>query len=146
MRVFPPLLRKHGACAEQIALFKRTFPKGASLTNKNAIRALNAGLTISWLECLLPAPAALTYKKTMVSAYNAYRKTILSADRTYRQAMASADHAYDKVWPANKAIERTYTKAIADAMRAYKTAEASAWRTYKKTQALILLRELKKVL
>lgn len=54
MKVTAALLRRLNACAEQVALFESTFPKGAVLftspvaTRDTVVAALRAGLSVSW--------------------------------------------------------------------------------------------------
>lgn len=47
----PVITLKHlrGACRSQRAIFKKEWPNGAALTIKNARRAAELGLDVSWL-------------------------------------------------------------------------------------------------
>ena len=59
VRVTAALLRKHGACGDQVSLFRRTFPDGA--TYPNDLRAAEAaGLSVSWATGALGLLPVLT--------------------------------------------------------------------------------------
>lgn len=55
MRITAALLRRHGACAEQVAVVKKLWPHGAQPTVKVLTEAAAEGLDPWWLWNLLPA-------------------------------------------------------------------------------------------
>ena len=77
----PRLQSKHlrGACADQRALFRHTFPDGAPLTVRSVDRAVRAGLDVRWLVRLLPAPARAEYERATAPAWAEYERAPASA-------------------------------------------------------------------
>ena len=55
MRITAALLRRHGACADQVAEFQRLWPRGAEPTVEALAQAAGRGLDPWWLWRLLPA-------------------------------------------------------------------------------------------
>ena len=73
MKITADLLRKHNACADQVALFERTFPGGADpVTDWQT--AIDAGLDVTWCERLLSAPALAEYERVRGQAWAEYQR------------------------------------------------------------------------
>ena len=72
MKITVAFLRKHGACADQVALFAETFPDGAEATAESLLLAARAGLAIDWLARFVPAPARRAYDEARATAWRAY--------------------------------------------------------------------------
>jgi hypothetical protein len=51
------------ACEDQRNLFGATFGASAKIRPRNMAKAIRAGLSIEWLERLIPAPARAEYDK-----------------------------------------------------------------------------------
>jgi hypothetical protein len=102
-----------GACPDQVALFARTFPRGAAVSAVNIRKAANAGLGVSWWaeRVLTPAQAA------------AYLEATATASKAYREATAPAWKAY---WEAKATASKAYREATATASKAYREATAEA--------------------
>ena len=90
MRITVAFLRKHGACADQVSLFAKTFPDDAETTAENLLLAARAGLAIDWLAHFVPAPARRAYKEATAPARAAYEEAIAPAWRAYDEARATA--------------------------------------------------------
>lgn len=111
LRITARLLASKGACPDQVKLFRRTFPKGADVTVKNALKAVSAGLDLNWAACnLLSAPA-----------WKAYLKATAPAWKAYKEATAPALEAYEE--------------ATATALEACKEATATDWKAYEEARA-----------
>jgi len=68
------MLRQHDACSDQRELFVDTFGQSAKLTRRNWARAIKVGLSVSWMERLLSAPAWAEYEKARDAAWSEYEK------------------------------------------------------------------------
>ena len=96
-------LKKMGACVPQRTLFTETFGSYAELTEENAIRAVDAGLRISWL-----ASEVLTRE-----SYAAYQRVTQTAEAAYRRVTQPAYAEYERVTQtAAAAYERTCALAL----------------------------------
>lgn len=58
MLVTAGMLRVYGACAEEAEVFECEWPKGASVTIKNVMRAFTLGLSVFWFTHACLASAA----------------------------------------------------------------------------------------
>lgn len=67
------LLRKHGACAEQVRLFRKHFPKGVIPTQKLA-RKFAVVFDFGWAANLLSAPARADCERVKASAWTEYER------------------------------------------------------------------------
>jgi hypothetical protein len=93
-------------------VFRKLFPRGASVTLANVRKAQEAGLDVHWAaRNLLNAPAR----------------------KTYEEACALALRAYDE---ARALALRAYNEAYAPAWKAYNEARALAWKAYNEACAL----------
>src|SRR3990172_6840909 len=81
------LLQKHSACADQVALFKKVFPKGAPLTTKAVETALKRGLSVSWLSTLLSLSAWAEYKRVTAPAWAEYERVTAPASAEYKRVI-----------------------------------------------------------
>jgi hypothetical protein len=112
-------LRAHGACADQLALFRATFgDTPVAVTEVNMSRAVDVGLQIEWLECFLAAPALAAFETARAPAWAAFQ----------------ADDA--PAWAAFQADD-------APAWAAFETARAQAWESYRRALVGPLVRALR---
>jgi hypothetical protein len=110
-------LRAHGACADQLALFRATFGDGpVAVTEANMSRAVEVGLWIEWLAHFIPAPALAAFEAADEQAGAAYNEA-------YAQAWAAFQAARAPAWAA-------YEAARAPAWAAYEAARDQAWAVY----------------
>ena len=119
------LLRKLGACKDQIAVFRVTFGDGDTpITPEMITRAYCAGLDLDWAaEYLLTAPAWKAYKAAMAQAWEAYEAAKAPAREAYEAAMAQTWKAYEA---ATAQAQEAYEAATAPAREAYEAAMAQA--------------------
>ena len=69
-----------GACSEQRALFRKTWPKGAAVTKANAIKAAKLGLAPAWV-------AERFLCKTLYDEYQAKRQTLYDEHQAKRKTL-----------------------------------------------------------
>ena len=67
-------LVKHGACHDQVALFRKTFPDGATITYGNLAKALQAGLSVGWITNTIQGPALAEYERIEGLAWAEYER------------------------------------------------------------------------
>ena len=80
MKITPKLLKAHGACRYELAIFTKHFPRGASVTVETATKAQEARLTLFWVA-----------EKFLSQARNAeYNKECEAADARYSQCTKEA--------------------------------------------------------
>jgi hypothetical protein len=79
-----------GACAEQRALFRQTFPKGAPITAEAMARARAAGLDVSWLVDRLPQFRRNVYHRARDAAWIEYCRVTAPALGAYTRDGGSA--------------------------------------------------------
>src|SRR3989304_2171449 len=99
MKVTVEMLKKMGACgwkdeAEQVGLFKRTFPSGAEITRENLETARDAGLDLDWFArmAFIGIYADYEAKRAAIDAdYNA-RRVEIAADYAAKRAPIDADY------------------------------------------------------
>jgi len=103
-KITAKLLRKHGACKDQVALFEKLWPKGASVTRANALKAAENRFDLNWLaDRLLP---------TAVS-----EKLYADIDPAYRQHLKDTAPANLACWKADDVAQAEYDKAVSAAKR-----------------------------
>ena len=83
-------LVKHGACHDQVALFRKTFPDGATITYGNLAKALQAGLSVGWITNTIQGSAWAEYKRIQGSAWAEYERIQDSARAEYERIQDSA--------------------------------------------------------
>jgi hypothetical protein len=115
-------LRRMGACAPQVKLFKQTFGKSVELT-RELVLAHASKFDLHWFACnYFKGKKLEAYQKARASAREAYQKAMASALEASREATAPA--------------RDTCQEAIASAEEDYEKARASAWEAYKKAIAI----------
>ena len=86
MKITKRMLQAKGACPNQIAVFAKEWPRGATVTLKNCERAAKLGLNVHWVsKNLLP--------KNLDDAYEAQRKPLYDAYVTQWQSLCDAYEA-----------------------------------------------------
>ena len=76
MKISTRFLKKHGACVEQVELFRETFGSCVHETTiENLTQAVNARLTIDWLEQFIPpGPIRAEYERQRVLIWAEYER------------------------------------------------------------------------
>ena len=96
MKITKRMLQAKGACPNQVAVFAKEWPRGATVTLKNCERAAKLGLNVHWVsKNLLPKKLDDAYKaqrKPLNDAYDAQRKSLYAAYEAQRKPL---DDAYD---------------------------------------------------
>ena len=119
-------LKKWDACANQVKVFARLFPEGATPTLVNLRRAAKAGLDLDWYARKALSPTALqAYEEATAQAWKAYEEAKAPAWKAYEEAKAPAWKAYEE---AKAPALQAYEEATAQAWKAYEEAKAQAWR------------------
>ena|SRR3990167_2495079 len=95
MKVTARSLKKLGACADQVTLFRRTFPRGCEPTEANLLKAYEIGLNMYWWTFMvLPAPAWAAHREATAPALAAHRAATAAALAAYEEATAAAWAVY----------------------------------------------------
>jgi len=127
-RITAAWLRKHDACADQLAIFEREWPDGAEVTRENVERARDLGLDLHWFAgIVLPARAWAKYKRALVAAREEYERVRAAALAKYDGVRTAALAKYDC---ATAAALDEY-RATAAALDEYR-ATAAAWAEYER--------------
>ena len=83
MKITKRMLQAKGACPNQVAVFAKEWPRGATATLKNCKRAAKLGLDVHWVsKNLLPKKLDDAYeaqRKPLDDAYDAQRKPFYDA-------------------------------------------------------------------
>ena len=112
MKITAELLCAKGACTDQIALFRKFYPKGKNVTLAACLRHA-ARFNWRWAtRNLLSAPAQKACIKEIDTALEAYAKASLAAWKASAKARAAAWEAYDRKCAA---AWEAYAKASATA-------------------------------
>ena len=97
MKVTVTLLKRKGACSEQVALFKELFPKGVEITEEVCVGVADK-FNWNWAaENLLSVPAYAEYQRVTVPAYAEYQRVRAPAYAEYERVTAPADAKYERV-------------------------------------------------
>ena len=119
------MLRLKGACADHVAIFRREWPAGTTITLTSVRRAQKLDLDLAWFaRQFFTASAWAEYAKARASAWAEYEKAIASAWAEYEKAIAPAWAEYAKAIASARA---EYEKAIASAF-------VAAWRASQKEE------------
>jgi hypothetical protein len=90
------LLVEQGACEKQVAKFRLAFPRGAAVTPRNLVRAVNAGLNIGWASDLLLGESS----HQLLLAQPAAKQDCIGNDQRRRRAWATA--LAEQLWPGTR--------------------------------------------
>jgi hypothetical protein len=111
MKITAKFLTDNEACSEQVALFRKTFPKGAFINEANLLRANIAGLSLYWLiRHLRPGDRADTIPYdtvTRCAEYKAERKLETEQDTQLDRAWKIYEKQRDTAW---RLMERNIRK------------------------------------
>jgi hypothetical protein len=126
-RITKAMLVEAGACADQVELFAKHFPRGVVPTVAKALAV--AGLfDWDWAARALLTPAALkVYNEASAAAWNAYEEAIAPARKVRDKASAAARKVYEE---ASAPARKVRDEAIAAALKVYNEARAPAWNAY----------------
>jgi hypothetical protein len=131
MKITAKMLEDKGACKDQIDIFREEWPRGATVTKKNALRAVELGLDIYWAaERFLTAAAWAEYEKVEAAARVEYNKVTAAAWAEYKKVSAKVRAA---AWAE-------YHKVTAAALAKYEKVRAAALAEYKKACALAFVK------
>ena len=98
MKITAAFLKKHEACEGQYRLFKKTFPKGASINLPTAILAAKSGFDLDWLaRRILKATAWAEYQRVTAPAWAEYERVTAPAWAEYQRVKAQALAEYERV-------------------------------------------------
>ena len=94
MKITKRMLQAKGACPNQVAVFAKEWPRGATVTLKNCERAAKLGLDVHWVsKNLLPKNLDDAYeaqRQSLCDAYWAQQKPLDDAYVTQRQSLYAA--------------------------------------------------------
>ena len=117
MKITKRMLQAKGACPNQMAVFAKEWPRGATVTLKNCERAAKLGLNVHWVsKNLLP--------KNLNDAYEAQRKPLCDAYVTQWQSL---DAAYEA---QRKPLDDAYGAQLKPLYDAYVTQRQSLYDAY----------------
>lgn len=138
MKITTEMLLAKEACANQVALFRKTFGESADITLGNCLKASSVGLSIGWAaENLLSPPAREAYEEAAAAAWEAYRRDISAAQKAAaREAAAAAQKAFERDISAQKAAAREARQDIFAAREAYERDIAYARGAYRRATAV----------
>ena len=85
----------HGACADQVELFKKTYGTATRVTVAKCVAVAHL-FDFDWARCLLGPTARAEYDKARASAWAEYEKACASAWAEYEKARAAAWAEYGK--------------------------------------------------
>jgi hypothetical protein len=134
------MLRKHGACRDQVRKFETIFPKGAPVTMRSLTKAQKAGLDVFFCKRFLAGPALAEYEKVVDLARAEYKKVVGPALAEYEKVVDLARAEYKKVvGPARAEYKKVvgpalaeYKKVVGPALAEYKKVVDLAWAEYEK--------------
>ena len=90
MRITTAWLREQRACPEQIEVFKKQWPEGASITEANLLRAAELNLNLGWLATQILSPSLLAeYRRQSAPFLEEYRRQIAPFLEEYERQKAS---------------------------------------------------------
>ena len=90
-RITVAMLKRMGACSDEVDTFKREWPRGCAPNKKNILRAQELGLSVDWfIDRALTGSALAEYKKATAPALAEFRKAKAPAWAEYNKAEASA--------------------------------------------------------
>ena len=109
MKITAAMLRKHGACKEQVEIFRREWPDGAVVNRTNALRAVALELDVNWVALELLSGAALVqYGKVLNAAWSQYQKAEAGG-----AALAACRKAQEAAWAEHyKAVALAFVDAV----------------------------------
>ena len=108
-------IKSKGACASQVALFRKMFGKSVDITEAICIEHA-AAFSWNWAsENLLSKPSSDAYDAAIKAARDAYRAAIKAASDAYDAAIKPASDAYDAAIKAARDAYRAATKPASDA-------------------------------
>ena len=80
MRITAEMLETKGACADQVAIFRKHWPEGARPLLRTIKKAARLGLDLDWFACGFLARSALAaYEEATASVLAAYREATAPA-------------------------------------------------------------------
>jgi cyclopropane fatty-acyl-phospholipid synthase-like methyltransferase len=96
MTLTTEFLQRHRACQDQVELFTRLYPQGATVTLPVLIEASRAGLKILWLEQFIPPHLRQQYVKACSPLQRQYVKARARLRQQYDEACAPLWQQYVK--------------------------------------------------
>ena len=127
MKITKCMLQAKGACPNQVAVFAKEWPRGATVTLKNCERAAKLGLNVHWVsKNLLPKKLDDAYGAQQKPLYAAYVTQWQSLDAAYETQWQSLDDAYEAQRKPLYAAYEAQRKSFYDAY------EAQCWQVFYK--------------
>src|SRR5579863_7794143 len=96
MKITVELLRKKGACKEQMSLFKELFPNGVIVTKAECLAVADKFNWYWAAHNLLNPNARKAYDEACAHARKAYGEACAPIRKAYYEACAPAYKAYDE--------------------------------------------------
>ena len=127
MKITKCMLQAKGACPNQVAVFAKEWPRGATVTLKNCERAAKLGLNVHWVsKNLLP--------KKLDDAYGAQQKPLYAAYVTQWQSLDDAYEAQRKpLYDAYEAQRKSFYDAYEAQWQSLNDAyDAQCWQVFYK--------------
>ena len=94
MFITKQLLEERGACSSHVIIFAREWPNGVETTLENLLRAVELGLSISWLAMFLPTKTE--YSLMLTQAREDYSLVAIPAWTEYKRVVAPAAAEFDR--------------------------------------------------
>jgi len=138
MKITKRMLQAKGACPNQVAVFAKEWPRGATVTLKNCERAAKLGLNVHWVsKNLLPKKlddAYLVQRKALYDAYETQRKALCDAYDAQRKPLDDAYEAQRKpLYDAYEAQRKSFYDAYVTQRRSFYAAyETQCWQVFYK--------------
>ena len=96
-RITVAMLKRMGACSDEVDTFEREWPCGCAPTKKNILRAQELGLNVDWfMDRALTASARAEFNKAIAPARAEYKKAADLAWAEYKKAIAPAWAEFQK--------------------------------------------------
>lgn len=95
MKITSKFLTERNACSEQVALFRKTFPRGAIINEANLLKANLAGLSLYWLIRQLRGKGVDTIPYTTIERSEAAR-AFYKLDRQRDREIEAAYRVFDR--------------------------------------------------
>lgn len=131
MKITTDVLKRLGACADQVKLFDKLFPGGTTVTLRRLARARKHDLNVYWF----------THRVLSAAAWDTYNKRTLAAYRHYQTVCNMAWNAYEKT-PGIRDAEGINPRSIAWAK--FCKIRDAAFAVYNHARDIVLVAMLKK--
>ena len=135
------MLEKYDACLREVKIFKKEWPDGARVTLKNARRAIELGLDVSWLANPLLSDED---REAFGTAQNLVDDQRLAATDAAWTTLCKSKVEARAEEDASRISHLACKRRVKKAHRAYDAAASGPWAIYNKAIIRILIPLLKK--